>query len=128
MPSMAARPPWPWLLRAKESTSAKANFHWESPAQIWEVCWLPGGAATCRHRSELQKVILAKLLWVAQRACMPMKTQQLVAAVLSGFRMMFSGNTKSTGAKVELQMGRSWKKYSYMKLAIWPTTAWGWTL
>src|SRR5689334_3106085 len=42
--------------------------------------------------------------------------------------MMPSGNTKSIGENVELQIGRSWKKYSYMKLAMCPTTACVWTL
>ncbi len=30
--------------------------------------------------------------------------------------------------RVELEIGKSWKKYSYMKLAMCPTTACGWTL
>ena len=49
---------------------------------------------------------MAKLLCVAQRHCMPMYTQQLVAANLSGLRMIFFGKTKSIGAKVELQIGQ----------------------
>src|SRR5579863_3744151 len=107
MPSCAERPPWPCVLREKERTSETARFHCECPAQIWEVCWLPGAAATWLQRPAFEKIILAKALWVAQRACMPMKTQQLVAAILSGLRMMPSGNSKSMGAKVELEMGRS---------------------
>ncbi len=43
---------------------------------------------------------------MAQRVCMPMKTQQLVAADLSGLRMMPSGNLKSMEAKVVLQIGQ----------------------
>src|SRR6516165_593780 len=128
MPSVAARPPCPWVFREKESTSDTASFHCESPAQICAVCWLPGEAATCFHSLALEKAILAKLLCVALRHCMPMYTQQLVAAVLSGFRMMFGGKTKSISAKVELQIGRSSNRYSYMKLAMWPTTACGCTL
>src|SRR5580700_7459442 len=114
MPSCAERPPWPCVLSENERTSETARFHCEWPAQICDVCWLPGAAATWRHRSAFEKIILAKALWVAQRACMPMKTQQLVAAILSGLRMIPSGNWKSIGAKVELAMGRSWKIYSYM--------------
>src|SRR5271170_7608290 len=112
MPSVEARPPWPMVLSEKERTSATANFHCERPAQICEVCWLPGAAAIWRQRPALEKAILAKTLWVAQRACMPMKTQQLVAAILPGFRIMPSGNLKSMEAKVVLQIGRSWKRYS----------------
>src|SRR6202140_2379494 len=112
MPSVAARPPWPIVLSEKESTSATASFHCDKPAQIWEVCWLPGAAAICCHRLPLENAIFAKALCVAQRVCMPMNTQQLVAAILSGFRIIPSENTKSIGANVALQIGRSWNKYS----------------
>src|SRR5271163_5219870 len=125
MPSCPERPPWPCVFSEKERTSDTARFHWEWPAQICEVCWLPGAAATCFQRLALENIILAKALCVAQRHCMPMNTQQLVAAILSGLRMMPSGNSKSMAAKVELAIGKSWKIYSYMKLAMWPTTACG---
>src|SRR5579871_6739033 len=117
MPSDVARPPWPMVLREKDKTSATASFHCDRPAQICDVCWLPGAAATCFQRLPLENDILAKALCVAQRVCMPMNTQQLVAADLSGFKMIPSGKTKSIGAKVLLQIGRSWNTYSYMKLA-----------
>src|ERR1700739_3029933 len=107
MPSEVARPPWPIVLSEKESTSATASFHCDSPAQICDVCWLPGAAAIWRHRPALENAILANALCVAHRVCMPMNTQQLVAADLSGFRRMPSGNTKSIGANVVLQMGKS---------------------
>src|SRR5437870_4295736 len=123
MPSFVARPPWPWVFSEKESTSETARFHCECPLQICAVCWLPGAEATCIHPLLVQNIILAKQLWVAQRVCMPMYTQQLVAASLSGLRRMPGGKMKSIGANVELQIGRSWKKYSYMKLARCPTTA-----
>src|SRR5271169_76324 len=107
MPSEAARPPWPIVLSEKESTSATASFHCDSPAQIWDVCWLPGAAAICCQRLPLENAIFANALCVAQRVCMPMNTQQLVAANLSGFRMIPSGKTKSIGANVVLQIDRS---------------------
>src|SRR5580658_1756907 len=112
MPSWPERPPWPWVLSENERTSETARFHCERPAQICEVCWLPGAAAIWRQRLALEKAIFAKALCVAQRVCMPMKTQQLVAAILSGFRIMPSGNLKSMEANVVLQIGRSWNKYS----------------
>src|SRR5262249_43518494 len=107
MPSAEARPPCPCVFSKTERRSATASFHCESPAQICEVCWVPGDAATCRQSSALENVILAKQLCVAQRACMPTNTQQLVAAVRPGLRTMPSGKTKSIGANVELEIGRS---------------------
>src|SRR5581483_397901 len=114
MPSSAERPPWPMVFRANDNTSETARCHCECPLQICAVCWLPGGDATWDQPCVVQYIIFAKQFCVAQRVCMPMYTQQLVAASLSGFRRMPSGKTKSIGANVELQIGRSGKKYSYM--------------
>src|ERR1700678_2374999 len=125
MPSSAERPPCPWVFNENESTSDTARFHCECPAQICAVWWLPGAPATCLQSPALENTIFAKLLCVALRACIPIYTQQLVAAILSGFRMIPSGKRKSMGANVELDIGRSWKIYSYMKLGIGPTTAFG---
>ena len=71
------------------------------------VCWLPGAAVTCCQSPAFENVIFAKLLCVALRHCIPIYTQQLVAADLSGLRMILGGKRKSMDAKVELQIGRS---------------------
>src|ERR1700733_11328671 len=128
MPSVVARPPCPCVFSEKESTSDTARFHCEWPLQIWAVCWLPGADATCDQPLQVGNIIFAKQLWVAHRVCIPIYTQQLVAAILSGLRRIPGGKMKSMGEKVELQMGKSWKKYSYMKFAMCPTTACGCTL
>src|SRR6201987_1303209 len=93
IPSFAARPPCPCVLSENESTSDTARFHCECPAQICAVCWLPGEAATCRHNPALEQVIFPKLLCVARRRCMPIQTQQLVAAIRPGFKIIPSGKT-----------------------------------
>src|ERR1700677_393341 len=105
MPSWPERPPWPCVLSENESTSDTARFHCEWPAQICEVCWLPGAEATLFPGGALKNILFAKALCVAWRHCIPMKTEQLVAPILSGLRMMRSGNSKSMAAKVELAMG-----------------------
>src|SRR5438270_11825613 len=56
MPSVDARPPCPCVFSENDSTSANASFHCESPAQICDVCWLPGCAAICRQRLSVQNV------------------------------------------------------------------------
>src|ERR1700723_2406580 len=107
MPSWPERPPWPCVLSENERTSDTARFHCEWPAQIFEVCWLPGAGATCFQRAALENIIFAKALCVGLGNWISLKTQQLVAAILSGLRMIRSGNSKSMAAKVELAMGRS---------------------